>query len=666
MSVAAVTVERARILVVEDEVLVARDISQQLREIGYEAVADSTTGEEALALAERLRPDLVLMDIQLAGPMDGVEAARIMRERWDLPVVFLTAFAGEETLRRAKEAGPFGYIVKPFGDQDLRITIEMALFKHRTEGQVRLLGAALEAVANSVVITDPSGNIEWVNAAFTRATGYAPEEVVGRNPRVLKSGRQGPEVYAEMWRAIAAGNSWHGEFVNRRKDGSLFNEDVTITPVRDDSGHVLHYVAIKQDITVLKQSLAELGRAHAELAAKNRALDAALKEARAAVEAKAAFLATMSHELRTPMNGVVGMAGVLRGTAPLTAEQADCVETIYASGTMLLGLINDILDFSKVDAGKMELERRPFDPRRCVGEAVAAVASRAREKGLELVAETAPDLPGQVLGDGPRLRQVLMNLLGNAVKFTPKGRVSLRTTATPEGREHVRLKFEVEDTGIGIPQDKQNRLFQVFTQVDSSTARMYGGSGLGLAISQKLLGLMGGRIEVESEAGLGAVFRFDLRLQISAAVAAVDAEAEAALAAPPTDGPRLRVLLAEDNAINLKVALAMLRRLGCQPRTATTGREALAACATEQFDLVLMDVQMPEMDGLEATRRIRRLMDRQPVIVAMTANAMDGDRELCLEAGMDDYVTKPITLDTLRRALACQRRGSGKILRNEH
>jgi two-component system sensor histidine kinase/response regulator len=919
---------RTRLLVVEDEAVVARDICQQLREQGYDPVAHTATGEEAIALAGQHRPDLVLMDIHLAGEMDGITAARTIRDRFALPVVFLTAFSGRETLERAREVEPFGYIIKPFDEQDLRTVVEMAVFKHRaearhradearyraltesahdaivtadgagrivgwnrgathifgypeseilgrplalllperfraghignvahvmsgaahraigqtlelvglrqdgcefplelslarwetpegrfvtaivrditerkrTEERMRLQSAALEAASNSVVITDTAGTIQWVNPAFCHVTGYTKEEAIGQNPRVLKSGHQPADYYAEMWRTLAAGRGWRGEFVNRRKDGTLYTEDVTITPVRDAAGEIRHYVAIKQDISALKQSNAELNAAHAELAEKNVVLQNALVEARAAVEAKASFLATMSHEIRTPMNGVLGIASLLRETAPLTREQSDYIETIRASGDTLLALINDVLDYSKIDSAHLELERVPFDLRLCLEETLENLAPRAREKRLDLAAQIDDAVPATILADAMRLRQVLTNLVGNALKFTERGEVVVEVTAAPAADGRTQLGFRVRDTGIGIPPDKLGRLFKAFSQVDTSTTRVHGGTGLGLVISQRLVRLMGGTLTVESSPGVGTTFAFTIAVATGPALAQTDPApppaaladrrvlivddnatnrhifaaqlrkaglkpSEAASAAegldwlrshpwpdliitdmlmPQTDGldfalavraleklravprplpillissggyqpndPRnaearlaaalskpirhqplidavaracaiapsahpapvsplptvadlqrlaathpCRILLAEDNPVNRKVALGMLARLGYTGTVAVNGLAAVEACRTAAYDLVFMDVQMPELDGLEATRRIRQLPGPGPLIVAMTANAMEGDRALCLAAGMDDYLAKPIRLEDLQRALAAAR-----------
>ncbi len=381
-------------------------------------------------------------------------------------------------------------------------------------------------------------------------------------------------------------------------------------------------------------------------------LKAAEAAAVAASRAKSEFLANMSHEIRTPLNGVVGMLALLAGT-PLTDPQRRYAAVADASAASLLTLINDILDFSKIEAGKLELEAVPFDLPGVVADAAAVLSARAQAKGLRLACDVDPGLARRRVGAGDRVRQVLVNLLGNAVKFTDAGSVTLAVTA--DDGDGDRVRFAVTDTGVGIPPDRLHRLFQTFSQVDASTTRKYGGTGLGLAISRQLAGLMGGTVGVTSAVGRGSTFWFTARLPADAAAPTTPALAAVAGPAPAVTAGR-RLLVAEDNDVNQMVVGELLRRLGYAADLVDDGRAAVAAVARGGYDLVLMDCQMPEMDGFEAAAAIRAAeaadgRGRLPV-VALTANAIVGDRERCLSAGMDDYLSKPIDPQALAATLA--------------
>jgi PAS domain S-box-containing protein len=402
---------------------------------------------------------------------------------------------------------------------------------------------------------------------------------------------------------------------------------------------------------VLREFLTDLGELVAMALMRERSRQALLNakaEAERLAQARTEFLANMSHEIRTPMNGVLGMLNLLKDT-PLTDEQRDLLQTAETSAQHLLEILNDILHLAKIEAGQMKLERTPTDLKRLVRETCEMVRPQARLKGI-LLREELPTDELYALADPTRLRQILLNLLSNAVKFTERGEVVARLIQREASadNEHA-LRFEVQDTGIGIPPDKQQQIFEPFRQADGSTTRKYGGTGLGLAISKKLVELMGGRMGVVSQVGEGSTFWFEVSLPACDAPAHVRLEQQLR-AAEQTPLTGLRVLVAEDNFVNQKVIRRTLEKWGIEAQIANNGREALERLSREPFHLVLMDCQMPEMDGYEATRRIRAYEQPRGLhipIIALTANALSGDREKCLECGMDDYLTKPVNPDQL-------------------
>jgi len=432
-----------------------------------------------------------------------------------------------------------------------------------------------------------------------------------------------------------------------------------------------HSIATLRNITARKNDEKRLQEYAQELERKNEELESALVTAREATQLKSRFLANMSHEIRTPMNGVLGMTDFLLGTS-LTAEQQEFAGSIKKSADALLTLINDILDLSRIEAGKLRLDRLPFSLAATVEESSTLFALQARTKGLDFSSAVSGALPDTLVGDAGRVRQVLTNLIGNAVKFTDSGRIDVEADMLRATGDGFLVRFSVRDSGIGIPPEQQSRLFESFTQGDGSSTRKYGGTGLGLSISKQLVELMGGALGVESTPGEGSRFWFTANFGKAALAVPPPAPPKRPIPAPvpklpmppakpaavplekPNGGPRkLRVLLAEDNEINQRIALRLLEKLGLAADAVDNGRAAVEAMARNDYDLVLMDCMMPDMDGFEATAVIRnreRGKGRTP-ICALTANAMEGDREKCLAAGMDDYISKPVGLDKLREVV---------------
>ena len=683
----------------------------------------------------------------------------------------------EECISIGDQQHWFSFICYPLYDEHGSV---MAVCSQSTDITERLqanekllkLSRAVENSPASVVITDRDGTIEYVNRKFIEVTGYAAEEAIGQNPRVLKSGLQTPEFYEGMWATILGGKVWKGEINNKKKNGEIYLESVSISPIHSESGNITHFVAVKEDITQRKQTELELQQAMAAADAANRA--------------KSDFLANMSHEIRTPMNAIIGLSHLCMQTE-LTPKQKDYLQKVHGSSKALLGIINDILEFSKLEAGKMDVEHVQFKLDDVLGNLVSVVSTKADEKGLEFLFETSLDVYPHLVGDPLRLGQVLINLASNAVKFTEKGEVLVLTEIEEETADEVALRFTVRDTGIGMTQEQIGKLFHAFSQADTTTTRKFGGTGLGLSISRQLVGLMGGKIWVESAPGKGSEFIFTARFQKVAErriakrhIPEVDLRGMRVLAVddnesclhilqtylesftfnvtladngnealqviekadrdgmpyqlvaldwkmPVMDGietarkihamaglnkkPKILLissfgqnemlkhvkddsvvsgilakpflqselfnaameifgraedngkrnavsalfrpdlvakisgaylLLVEDNEINQQVARELLEKAGVTVAIAENGEEAIARLAKEKFDGVLMDMQMPVMDGLTATREIRKNKKFADLpIIAMTANVMASDRERCLEAGMNDYIAKP-------------------------
>jgi PAS domain S-box-containing protein len=515
------------------------------------------------------------------------------------------------------------------------------------ESRLRELTQAVEQSPNSVMITDGKGRIQYVNRAFSGITGYTYQEAVGRDASLLRSGKTPPETVRALWQTLGKGESWSGEFINRRKDGSEYLEFLRISPIRETDQSIKRYLSVGEDVTESRRMAAELAahRHHLEelVEARTEELQAARVQADAANFAKSAFLANMSHEIRTPMNAITGMVHLIRrgGVAPRQAEQLDTIET---ASRHLLGIIDSILDLSKIEAGKFHLSRVAVDVAGIADNVAAIVGEKARAKKIELRVEQVP-LPAGLVGDAARIQQAFLNLATNALKFTERGHVTLRVSSVEESADEALLRFEVEDTGIGVDADVLPRLFASFEQADNTDTRRFGGTGLGLAITRHLAELMGGDAGAESLPGIGSTFWFTARLEKMEGNSPLprrqvdQSEVERRLQAR---APGRRVLVVDDDETNRQVARMLLEGAGFTVDEAEDGRRAVELATAGSYDLILMDMQMPVLDGVGATEELRRHpASREVPIIAITANAFIDDREACLAAGMDDFLTKP-------------------------
>ncbi|UYL08600.1 ATP-binding protein [Bdellovibrio sp. SKB1291214] len=514
--------------------------------------------------------------------------------------------------------------------------------------------SAYEALVNShaLIEFDPEGRILWANRNFLNLVGYEMDEIHGKPHSIfLPSYDLHANEYAELWDTLRAGNPQVGEFKRLSKSGTEIWVHCSYTPVKNDSGDVIKILSMAFDITEKRQLAENLER-------KNQELLSTAAKARAATYAKSVFLANMSHEIRTPLNSIIGITDTLAET-PLDGQQTSFVEILQRANYQLMTIINDVLDLSKVEAGEIVLHMLPFSLQRMIDDIVSILDFRAKEKGLQLKVTVAPDIQDYYIGDSDRLRQVLINLLNNAIKFTHQGTVSLHVQNNNTTRTG-NLLFSVSDTGIGVSKQKFKDIFRPFTQADPTTTRRYGGTGLGLSISQKIVSLMGGLIWLESEPNVGSTFYF---------TASMPATTERKTSMHnPLQGryqlndinhfiqeQRLKVLVVDDVDDNRNLLGIYLQKTIHQITYAESGSDAVGLAKTNHYDVIFMDVQMPGMDGHEATMRIREIEAeqgrRKARIFACTANAFAEDIERSMKAGCDMHLSKPIRKDTLIKAI---------------
>jgi len=493
------------------------------------------------------------------------------------------------------------------------------------ETELRLAAQTFES-SEAIFISNAQGDIIRINQAFTVITGYSEEDVIGQNPSILSSGHHPQSYYQQMWSTLLAQGCWNGEIYNKRKNGEIYPELLNISSTKDADGKITHFIAHFIDISEQKSNEKHLRQAR--------------REAEASNESKSSFLASMSHEIRTPMNAVLGILDLLTDT-PLTEKQLTLISTARDSGELLMTIINDILDFTKMDVGEQVLQQKDFDLHLMLKNCIALLQHLADKKSLQLSLLQSASLPQYVRGDPDRIQQIFINLINNAIKFTENGSITVTVSADIDSEQRQLLHCKVCDTGIGIHADAQASLFDEFTMVDQSYSRKYEGTGLGLAICKRLIDLMHGTINIHSELGQGTTFEFTLVLEkMDANTVPKD------ITEQPLQRPRAntRILLAEDNLANQMVIKSILEHAELSVDVVSNGHEALQAVQDRSYEVILMDISMPEMDGMSATQAIRKLPSpaSELPIIALTAHTLSGDKARFLAAGMNDYLSKPL------------------------
>jgi PAS domain S-box-containing protein len=644
-----------RLLVIEDSIDDMTLMLYQLRKSPLKLIqARRVETAEELNTALSAQPwDVIISDFRLPR-FDILAALAIVKERNFLePFIIVSGRVGEEAATMALKNGAHDFVSKDslskLPDVLLR-EIERANDRKEKlfiEEQLRLVSLVFDNTSEGIVITNRDNRIIKTNTAFTTITGYVEAEVIGENPSILSSKTMSKSFFDQMWDDLNQTGHWGGEIINRRKSGDFYSEWLRINVVKDKNQQITNFIAILSDVSDKKKAEQDLIDTNRKL---NEAIERANELARRAESANLAkrdFLANMSHEIRTPMHVIIGLTELLQ-ESELNSRQRDSVRMILESSHLLLNTINDVLDFSKIEANALKIEYVPFALDEIINSLVPMLKPKATEKQLAFNVDIDPLVPRRLIGDSFRIRQVLLNLASNAVKFTFRGEVSIEIRLIGDIVEnYASVEFLIRDTGVGISNNAQARLFRPFEQADSSTTRKFGGSGLGLAICKSLVESMGGSIGVTSNEGSGSKFYFFLNLRIDTQQSSIKTDPpKAQRSSLPQLEPNFTgktVLLVEDCEPSQILGTYLLNNLGFQVEIAGTGKQAVEIICSKHLDLVLMDVQMPEMDGLEATRIIRRdaRFNSLPII-AMTAHALNEDRERCLAAGMNDYLAKPL------------------------
>lgn len=680
--------ENINILIVDDNTLVLKAYEGVLANCGYR-ILTATTGKQALQIIAQEEISLILLDVVLPD-LSGLEIMRIIKSKPESEHIFVVLISSlatsSENQIEGMTLGADGYLVKPMPAWELVVRVNGFLKHMRTiellkiseekyrkisekyreaqleleveertselvslnnglireinerikvEQELKKLSNVVEQAADHVLITNKEGIIEYVNPAFEAGTGYSKEEVIGLTPRILKSDSNYPDFYKNLWETVLSGQTYRGESINKKKNGSLYFESMTVTPLLDADNKITHLVSVGSDITLRRQAEADrIARESADQANK----------------AKSLFLANMSHEIRTPMNAIIGFSDLLYAGMK-DEKQRSQIDAIRSSGKNLLRIINDILDLSKIESGKMVIQHECTNIRVILKEIKTIFAHLTQEKGIELLINIPDEIPSALMLDETRIRQILFNLIGNAVKFTNKGSISLSVMKKVKGEDKIDLIIKVKDTGIGIPTDQQNLVFEAFTQQDGQRSAQYGGTGLGLTITRRLVEMMGGNITLNSEPGFGCLFTITLPDIVIFDVGDKEHPVNSFISSAPFFD-KGSVLIADDNQENRHYLVDLLSRFPLTIYEAENGAVAIEKALLYLPEVILMDFKMPVMNGHEAIEKLKEQATTNKIpIIALSASSMEILEEQNGAGLFDDFLMKPIIASELLEIL---------------
>lgn len=621
-----------KVLIVEDVPTDAELILREINKSGYQCVGRTVeTRETFLAALKEFDPEIILSDYSLPS-FNGMQAL-LLREQLlpDVPFILVTGANNEEIAVECMKAGADDYIIKNnltrLGQACKAALAKKAILKSNKEATEKLsiLSRAVEQNPALIIITDTQGNIEYVNPKFSQTTGFTPEEIIGQNPRILKSGNQSDEYYKNLWQTILSGKDWNGEFLNKKKNGDLYWENATITPLLNPRGEITHLIGINEDITEKRKMIVDL--IHAK------------EKAEAGDKLKSAFINNISHEIRTPLSTIEGFIEMLLSPDNTEETKASYNQIIRKSSSRLLNTITNYMDISLIVSGNLEVHKMPFSIRQMIEEIRQESIVLCNEKQISLnVSIPAGESDNMLNSDAELVKKIWLHLISNAIKFTPKGEITYGYRNVSNG-----IQCFVSDTGIGIENDKLQIIFDYFMQADVSQTRAYEGSGLGLSIVRDLVKLLGGHITVESSANAGSTFTFTLSdTQLVKETTILE---PAVKPAEPKNNPL--ILVAEDDDFNYKYLDIILKRAGYLVERAVNGLEAVNYCTRNPgVNLILMDMKMPVMGGLEATRKIKSILPEVPVI-ALTAYVSVADENAAYDSGCSEFLSKPVNREKL-------------------